>query len=472
MLLKVVGQDGVVRQPFNWLAADALPLDDPEQIARLVTQLPNNGLRGYAGGLPHGHYLHKGRSRYEAGERLNLALTPELNGLRANDFVYVVYEPDEENRGRGGGGGGGGRASGSGDVSDDVNPNAFAAAQTAAERRRARAADGVVHGQADALRRNLTASDHQIADLRRQVLQLSDELRARPPHQSVTSALRSRSPPSPEAVAPLASHAGSPSVLVHETPPHPGDPGENARLRGLLAACQAELREKTARLETLEAWKAQHDCNASSKKASDLRTDIRDMRDTLRGVASERENVKRDLEARRRHLDDRYSHQVTHVGQSMIDEAQAKGGTHVMPMPYYMDPYKAPASAYNTATPEGCVCKLRVQTLNGDGNVVRRMYSSVTRDNQHAIILASLEGIVTDEIASADLIKAGVGYNRPNLLLLATEKHRWVLELEPADRTRWLDFLVTTNPGLAPQAAPGPNTPLLSQPRVGSSSIL
>ena len=437
LLLKVVGDQEALslapQNPFNWQVSPDMPLDEPRQMAYLVSSL---GLasRGYVGGLPPDLRLHRGMNRHQPAEELDISATPEVNNLHANDYVYVVYDG----------------ASQEGSLLQDAEdeggafhprPSTLPAPGSHAFGSRRNPNLPQQQGQIDALSRRLQETESENTDLRRQVLQLADEVRARNQLATPHASRFSNASPAPSEPSPQRPLLGTPAA------------GEEARqLQQTLNATRAELQDKTLRLETLEAWKAQHDCSVAQKKPSDLRTDINEMRNTLRGVASERERAKEELQRKRSHIEGEY-HVQTARATTLVDDANAMGGAHLMPMPYYLDPYKAPASTYNNTSPEGTVCKLRVQTMAGDGSVVRRMYSSLTRDGHHAILLASLEGVVTDEIAAADLVKAGVGYNRPNLLFLATQQHRWVLELETKDRAKWLDWLIQTNPALAAQSA-------------------
>eukprot|EP01061_Rhynchopus_euleeides_P034680 TRINITY_DN58544_c0_g1_i1.p1 TRINITY_DN58544_c0_g1~~TRINITY_DN58544_c0_g1_i1.p1 ORF type:complete len:468 (+),score=166.12 TRINITY_DN58544_c0_g1_i1:197-1600(+) len=461
MLLKVVGDEDVIPSstgPLNWNVSVDLPLNNKRQITDLMSQLGLAG-RGIFGGLPNGFHLHRGIGRSEYGEELDESEDPRYNNLHGNDFIYIRYSGNTSSAGTPAGG------QEAWDDRGHPRPSALPQAGSHAFGSRKNFADSQAQQtRLDAMAKRLQEVEEENSGLRRQVLQLADEVRARnqtpAPHAYAQySATPASHTPSYSVTPVRQSRQGSPvrsgSVDGRENPTASSLPDTDAvrQLQEMLAATRAELREKSLKLETLEAWKAQHDCSVSQKKASDLRTDISDMRNTLRGVASERERVKEELQQKRRALDEAYQVQ-TQSGTALVKEAGSGSGVgsrHLMPMPYYLDPYKAPASTYANNQAEGTVCKLRVQTLSGDGSVVRRMYTSLTRDGMHAILLASLEGVVTDEIAASDLVKAGVGYNRPNLLFLATAKHKWVLELEAKDRSKWLDWLLQTNPSLAAQ---------------------
>eukprot|EP01059_Diplonema_ambulator_P007308 TRINITY_DN16782_c0_g1_i1.p1 TRINITY_DN16782_c0_g1~~TRINITY_DN16782_c0_g1_i1.p1 ORF type:complete len:486 (+),score=94.59 TRINITY_DN16782_c0_g1_i1:237-1694(+) len=475
MLLKITGDPHVMagirtdsKFGSNWMVDNTKPVGSAQQISNLLKILGlEAGNRG--AGLPEGYKLYRGLSRGEKGEPIKLDKPPISNSLRSNDYIYIAYDPPPSPKPPAGGGGGDrGTRAHSPILKNTPGPNAFADKHPPQRMKRRHeqgqdfAADNEMAEMLldkqriiEELGDRLQAVEVVNRDLKRQVLQLTDELSHRrmapqeQPHpveqyfdQPPYSGGRSVSGSQPGSVAPQQ------------------DPEAVARLKEYNKQLQAELdwtkntlRDVQLKLETLEAWKSQHDCSKTGTKPSDLRQEISQMKNTLRDVVREREETKEGLAIRQRELGERF-HAQRASGDSMVKEAAfgiGEDGAQLMPAPYYMDPYTAPASVYQQCPgrSEGTICKLKVQTLTGEGTVIRRIYSAVTRNNQHVLILSSLEGVVTDEIAAAELEKAGVGYNRPDLLFLATAKHRWVLSMEPEDRKKWLDWLVQTNASLA-----------------------
>eukprot|EP00659_Diplonema_papillatum_P011547 gene11547-17783_t len=437
------------------------PLGDTKQMQQLNALLGHSRYKGPS--LAPGFTLYRGETKERPGRLLQLHKSAVVNGLRANDYLYVKYDPPDEASDEMSQVGASGPNRGYNEVPE---PNAFADlpipphvahpgdhSQQASSRQNNNSADVRLlaeelerrQQQIEALGERIREADNWNSDLRRQVVLLTEELQAR---QSFAPS-QHRSPSSSPAPSPARTRGATPNA----------DEGslrrKNRSLEDSLADALDELRITKLKLETIEAWKAQHDCTETGKKPSTLREDIVSMKNTLRDVFQDREYVKEGLAARKRELGDRFKSQAS-ASQGMVQKAAhtiGSNGTQLMPSPYYMDPYTAPASVYQPAGgySEGTVCKLKVQTLTGEGTVVRRVYSALTRNNQHVMILASLEGVVTDEIVTTELLKAGVGFERPDLLYLATDRHRWVLCMEPEERAKWLDWLVFNNPALSQQ---------------------
>ena len=471
MLVKITGDPDVMggirtdgTHGNNWQLDNSRRIDAPRQLQRLAQIL---GVDSHGGGLPAGYRLFKSNGGTPTDE-LRTDKTPAAAGLKANDYVYVAYEEPSS-------------PSSKGSIPDantsyqgSVAPNVYSGTR---KKRTSQVPNTTNQNsnelikiiddkqkQVEQLGQKLHESESHNQELRRQLLQVSEELRMRSnaiPGQYAQlpqTGPASRSPAHNQNISP--SHMSD--IRSHATGTSLGDEAleflreENRSLRSKMNAMQNKLRETEIQLEVVKAKEDHHDCSVTQQlKPSNLRKQINDMNDTLRNVVKGREEARENLATRRRDLGDRFASQ-TASGKQFTGEASANigpNGAQLMPSPYYMDPYSAPASVYQVAAgrTEGTVCKLKVQTLSGEGTVVRRVYSALTKNNQNVLMLASLDGVVTDEIVSSELQKAGVGHNRPDLLFLATARHRWVLSMEPDDRQRWMDWLVKTNPTLGGQ---------------------
>ena len=70
--------------PFSWQVSPGRPLDEPRQMAYLVSSL------GLASRGCIELRLHRGTNRQQPAEELDISATPEVNNLHANDYVYVM----------------------------------------------------------------------------------------------------------------------------------------------------------------------------------------------------------------------------------------------------------------------------------------------------------------------------------------------------------------------------------------------
>eukprot|EP01062_Namystynia_karyoxenos_P079771 TRINITY_DN8473_c0_g1_i1.p1 TRINITY_DN8473_c0_g1~~TRINITY_DN8473_c0_g1_i1.p1 ORF type:complete len:552 (+),score=180.58 TRINITY_DN8473_c0_g1_i1:102-1658(+) len=510
MLLKVVGDPVVLNQVradasqgIKWAVDDSRPLGHPAQLAHL-SHLLNLPVAPRAGELPPGYALHRcyGRSAGPS-DRLHLDLTPGQNGLLANAFVWVSYrqtaappqgpplvvsppysDPADE-----------WGAAGALPVAPPATgqpPQQQQPAGTDAVRRlqlqlleRQRAVED--------LGRQLQASRLESQELRRQLLEQSEIMRRQRQRDQRRHAAQN-DPELESESSSLLGPAGDPRAAGAEPAPADGDLGitrsgltveeiegelektreqvqrlqeEGDALRSELAAAESRARSAELRVEAWEAWKQQHDPQAVAAQqqrdgvpgGSELRRAVEEMRGTLRDILPRREQAKSELGEQHKGLQQRFGEQTKAQSQllAVTKEVVTPGGAQLMPTPYYLDPYKAPASVYQNAAPkaEGTACQLRVATNQGEGTVVRRMYSATTKHGRRVVVLASLDGVVTDEMVADELTHAGLAYGTRDTLLLATRRHRWVVTMESAEVTRWLDYLCEANPSLRAKQDPG-----------------
>eukprot|EP00756_Hemistasia_phaeocysticola_P051044 Hpha_TRINITY_DN26228_c0_g1::TRINITY_DN26228_c0_g1_i1::g.184742::m.184742 len=475
MLLRVIGDPAVMERArvdpsrgIGWKIDENGALGELGQLSALCSQL-NLPAAQRSGALPEGYILHRCDTRDAgAAELLRLDLTPQQNGLFANSYVWMSWRPVPASVPQPA------ARHAPGTLEHNWSPATALGGDVVTNSRSPQqgGGDGLRGLQLQLLEKQRTIEDlsrrlHQSQQrcqvLQQQLLDQSELLRQQRGRIAGGS-------PSAAAVPPAAVGRSGLTVLELEEELDRMQAAadqlesENAALRKEMSTAEDRAKSSEIRLEAVEAWRLQHDPAALAEQqkkgeapaGSELRREVERMRGTLRDILPRREQVRGELDQERRTLQQRFGMQTAEQ-EHLLQEARdniSKTGAQLMPTPYYMDPHRAPASAYQVGgQEEGTVIQLRVKTLQGEGTVVRRLYSAVTRQNLRVLVLSSLDGVVTDEIVAEELTHAGIGYGTSDTLLLATRRHRWVLQMNNQELVRWLDFVCDSNPKLRPQNA-------------------